>query len=287
MENTKIETFTDSWNPVQGCLGGCRYCFASGIAKRFGGHRDLAYYMCQEGPFETGRLHVLDEPMRDEVTKESEPYPFGFDPTFCRFRLGDAAKIKRPGNIFVCSMGDLFGPWVPDRWIDEVMQAAMETPRHNYCFLTKFPERYNLLPAPPPNFLFGASIDTQKRMLDTLSARVQSLRFLSVEPMLERIDLERFIREAPRKPEWLIVGPENGKATGWVPVQRAWVEEILSVCKSHNIPLYIKYGTKTRNGRATMHELMGEAFSQRYHPLLLTKINKTPEAPEAHGKEAF
>ena len=33
---TKIDWCDSSWNPVTGCLHGCEYCYAQGIAKRFG-----------------------------------------------------------------------------------------------------------------------------------------------------------------------------------------------------------------------------------------------------------
>jgi protein gp37 len=40
-------------------------------------------------------------------------------------------------------MGDLFGSWVPDEWIDEVFQACFNADRHRYMFLTKNPKRYD------------------------------------------------------------------------------------------------------------------------------------------------
>jgi len=274
MKNTKIETFTDTWNPIQGCLNKCRYCYADNLAKRFGGHRSLAYYMCQEGAFETGELHVLDVPMRDEVTKEAEAYPFGFDPTFCRFRLKMPAEIKRPGNIFVSSMGDMFGPWIPDSWIDEVLTAALETPRHNFCFLTKFPDRYNSLPSVPDNFLFGATIDTNERLLNTLAVTTPAIRFLSIEPLLERIEIEHYFTHAAKVPEWIIVGSETGRVPGHIDAQYDWVRDILEVCQAHNVPLYMKNGFKTKSGSTYMRELMGDEFVQQYHPTLLKQIDK-------------
>ena len=287
MKNTKIETFTDSWNPIQGCLNNCRYCYARILAKRFGGHRDLAYYMCQEGEFETGGNHVLDEPMRDEVTKEAEAYPFGFDPTFCRFRLKGPSEIKRPGNIFVGSMGDVFGPWVPDGWISDVMQAAIDVPRHNYCFLTKYPDRYNQLPAYPDNFLFGASVDTQQRMIDTLNTCSSSIRFLSIEPIQEQIDLGHYVNNAVRKPEWIIIGSETGRTQGHVAAQKEWIDEICKVCTQHQIPLYMKKGFKTKQGSFYMVELMGDSFVQQYHPMILGHIQKnTSSATGTQGGTA-
>lgn len=37
MNKTKINWCDSTWNPVTGCLHGCEYCYARGIAKRFSG----------------------------------------------------------------------------------------------------------------------------------------------------------------------------------------------------------------------------------------------------------
>lgn len=37
MDKTKIDWCDSTWNPVTGCLHGCEYCYARGIAKRFSG----------------------------------------------------------------------------------------------------------------------------------------------------------------------------------------------------------------------------------------------------------
>ena len=34
------------------------------------------------------------------------------------------AQKKKPAKIFVVSMGDLFGAWVPDNWIEEVFNQT-------------------------------------------------------------------------------------------------------------------------------------------------------------------
>ena len=38
MNKTKIDWCDSTWNPVTGCLHGCEYCYARGIANRFGCH---------------------------------------------------------------------------------------------------------------------------------------------------------------------------------------------------------------------------------------------------------
>lgn len=129
MEKTKIDWAESSWNPVTGCLHGCEYCYARGIANRFGANIGIK----PEEKF------VLDDPYC--IYGRKLPYPYGFAPTFHRYHLNDYIA-KKGRNIFVCSMADLFGKWVPDGWIEEVFNSCKKAPQHNYLFLTKNPERY-------------------------------------------------------------------------------------------------------------------------------------------------
>lgn len=77
--------------------------------------------------------------------KPENPYPDKFSPTFHRYRLNDYIG-KKGRNIFVCSMADLFGEWVPDDWKIEVLDACKKAPQHNYIFLTKDPIGYSIWP---------------------------------------------------------------------------------------------------------------------------------------------
>src|SRR5690348_8356514 len=56
-------------------------------------------------------------------------------------RLTDPLRWKKPRHIFVCSMTDLFGEWVPEEMIDRVFAVMALTPHHTYQVLTKRPER--------------------------------------------------------------------------------------------------------------------------------------------------
>lgn len=148
MTKTKIEWCDTTWNPVTGCLQGCKYCYARGIAKRFG-----RYW--SEGALRhlgsDGGIHELDIPLNRHTSGKNRcnpvhdvqaPYPYEFDPTLHRYLLDKPQKMKRPQTIFVGSMTDLFGAWVPDSWIKEVFEACNAAPQHRYLFLTKNPQRY-------------------------------------------------------------------------------------------------------------------------------------------------
>ena len=139
MLKTKIEWADSTWNPVTGCLHGCEYCYARRIAERWGTlfkgpqpeDEGLTFL-----PDEPERFYELDEPVRNEDGK-AEPYPANFYPTLHKYRLNQPQKWVKPQNIFVYSMADLFGDWVPDDWIMRVFDACCDVPRHRYLFLTK------------------------------------------------------------------------------------------------------------------------------------------------------
>ena len=129
MNKTKIEWCDSTWNPVTGCLHGCEYYYARRIAERFGG--------C-DNPIDSRELLQPMTITRRNGKAVDAPFPFGFEPTLHRYRL-DEPYQRRGLNIFVCSMADLFGEWVPDEWIEEVMNACLLSPQHRYLFLTKNP----------------------------------------------------------------------------------------------------------------------------------------------------
>lgn len=142
MNKTKIDWCDSTWNPASGCLHGCEYCYARNISERFGAGWEAA----------SGNFPVLDEIMygyrigKDgKLERRKEVYPYNFTPTFHRYRLNDCIG-KKGRNIFVCSMADLFGSWVPDDWKIEVLDACKKAPQHNYIFLTKDPIGYSICP---------------------------------------------------------------------------------------------------------------------------------------------
>jgi protein gp37 len=274
MNKSKIEWCDYTWNPVTGCLHGCNYCYARRIAERFGGASETHYnecvgeecQWCTEG---TGKIHDLTEPVYDIDRGHNAPYPFEFDPTFHRYRLDEPQKVKKPSRIFVVSMGDLFGDWVPDEWIEEVFKTCEDAPQHQYLFLTKNPKRFMELqfkiPLPTSEkYWYGTTVtsqaDTQKlAYLGGLASKT----FVSIEPLLGAVDLENVqfgrhttmnllegcgvnsknccqsIPNAFCKPiNWVIVGAQTGP--GAVPPKPEWVQNIIDQCREAGVPVFLK-----------------------------------------------
>lgn len=258
-DKTKIDWCDASWNPVTGCLHGCEYCYARRMANRFGCHMqpDVAY-------------PVIDRPVRNTDTYAYmrvagisagaiQPYPFDFTPTFHRYRLDIPARWTRPRTIFVCSMADLFGDWVPDEWIDEVIKACIKAPQHRYLFLTKNPARYEalyekgILPAEGVNGLsevwLGSSAPTPKtQFFYNRCART----FVSIEPILQPF---HYTGNGACYVDWVIVGAETGNRKGKVIPKKEWIMEIADHCRNAGTPLFMK---------ESLREIMGDDFRQEF-----------------------
>lgn len=266
MDKTKIEWADSTWNPVTGCLHGCEYCYAKKIVKRFDGcydpnsgeniKQDLNGIFCLEN---TGSVKYKTK--RGKII--NAPFPYGFAPTLHRFRLEQLAKTKKSKTIFVGSMCDLFGDWIPEKWIAEVFEACQEAPQHRYLFLTKNPSRYadlnrkGILPN-ADNFWFGATFDhsnwsSKKAGHDPGDFYFPNIyranTFVSFEPLTIDFNIGSV------KAKWIIIGAETGNRKRKIIPKREWVEQIVSYSRSVGIPVFMKN---------SLHGLMGDDFVQEF-----------------------
>ena len=231
MNKTKIEWCDSTWNPVTGCYHGCPYCYARNMINRFSGK---AYIIAP-----ADGVKEINEPVKDENGKRI-PYPFAFTPTLHRYRLNDY-KDKSGRTIFVCSMADLFGDWVPDSWIEEVFTACKQALQHNYLFLTKNPKRYAELALKQklPNgdaFWYGTTVTTPD---EDFFFSIEHHTFLSIEPIMGDFS-EDFGHMCKRFSEWIVTGAETGNRKDKIVPKRKWVAGLADVCKREEIPLFMK-----------------------------------------------
>lgn len=259
---TKVDWCDSTWNPVTGCLHGCAYCYAYNIAYRFGSvgteSNSENGYDCDlyEG---TGENHVLDKPALREwkngkVTKA--PYPFCFDPTFHRYKLDEPQRWKKPRNIFVCSMADLFGDWVPDEWIEQVFKACEAAPQHRYLFLTKNPKRYRELQLKgklPKRHWYGTSV-TRKDDRDFFAPDYNT--FVSIEPILESFSDEKHAAYRQMVQPWVILGAETGNRKNKIVPKKEWITEL--------VDYYSKFGYTKFFMKDSLRDLMGDDFKQEF-----------------------
>lgn len=260
---TKIDWCDSTWNPVTGCLHGCEYCYARRIAKRFA---DKNGAFVQLNTFEyDGDFPVFDKaPDRIEDHGDfgrvigKSLYPFGFKPTFHRYRLSQPAKWSNPRTIFVGSMTDLFGEWVPESWIQEVIAACKAAPQHRYLFLTKNPGRYrelfakDILPK-DDNFWYGSTTDTPETEFFWSGF---AKTFVSIEPILKPFtDLVDEGCFPDSKTNWIIVGAETGDRKDKVIPEKNWISELVEFAADTFTPIFMK---------ESLREIMGDDFKQEY-----------------------
>jgi len=221
--NDNIEWARWSWNPVTGCLHNCPYCYARDIATRF-----------------------------------TNGYPQGFSPTFLPERLGGPRNTKRPPlkpnasevdrmgwrNVFVCSMADLWGKWVPSEVIRYILREAHEQAQWTYLYLTKFPARYEEFATEfPANTWVGTSVDNQnavdraeKAFRKLKAAGYAGVSWLSCEPLLEPLkfaSLEMF--------DWIVIGGASAstQTPKFIP-HFEWVADLYRQAREAGCSVYMK-----------------------------------------------
>jgi len=206
MNKTRIEWADYTWNPVVGCRRGCDYCYARRFAER-----GLGEY----GVFEKGQR---------------------FQPRFFPERLLLPQRIKKSSRIFVCSMGELFGPWVSEDWQEEVIAAARWADWHTFMFLTKYPEALPQFNPWPDNCWVGATA-TNRQELETASIKLSDVeapaRYVSLEPLLAPINPWDLIPL-----DWIIIGAQTGP--GARAPEARWIEEVIAQANAQGIPLFLK-----------------------------------------------
>lgn len=278
MNKSKIDWCDFSWNPVTGCYHDCEYCYARKQARRFSGdtrlNRNGGQIKQYIGDDMTDKIcYTLKEPFKNG-SGATVPFPCGFMPTLHEYRLPMPAQKKKPANIFVCSMADLFGEWVPDEWIRRVFEACQAAPQHNYLFLTKNPQRYcdlankNELPQ-GDNFWYGTTVT--KKGARIFGGGVRYNTFISIEPLLEPLDAGIGSFGGAR---WIIVGAETGNRKDKVKPEREWIENIIEAAKITQAAVLLKDSD-------TMREVWGENLLQEFPP----ELEHEEDADIPHCKE--
>lgn len=239
MQKTDIEWADMTWNPVVGCKNGCEYCYARRIAARFGGYDKSDGTVTTWNPLPKAELSQPLTVTRKNGKTVNSPFPFGFEPTLLKYRL-DEPYHRRPQNIFVCSMADLFGSWVSASWIKAVLDACLLSPQHRYLFLTKNPARYleldrvALLPH-LDNFWYGSTVTDES--VQAMYPKTEGINaFWSMEPLLGPVD----ITKGEGLPRWIILGAMTGPGGASHQPKREWVEDIVTASDGAGIPVFMK-----------------------------------------------
>lgn len=223
MQRTKIEWIINPdgsrgyvCNPIKGkCPQGCYYCYAEVMRKRFKKPREMTW--------------------RSEELQA------------CR-------KLKKPSTIFIGSVFEIFGEWVPSEYLNLIYQVIDDLPQHTFILLTKNPSREWWLFSMPANLWFGASVTSSKDKENgyNVGGNVVGSRnaFISFEPVLDDIvngDNKLYadgVLPLHKNIKWIILGSLNKNGRPVKPekggTKKEWVYPILDQANKYNIPVFIK-----------------------------------------------
>lgn len=268
-ETTAIAWTDHTFNPWWGCVNvspGCDNCYAEAFAKRTG----HAVWGKDHGRRFFGEKHW-------------------------------AEPLKWEGRVFCASMADVFEP--NDRLCAErerLWRLIDSTPHLTWQLLTKRPEQVpHLAPALwlenwPTNVWLGTTVEDQERaelrIPRLLKVPGVSVRFLSCEPLLEPVDLSRWLYiewgdalRTPGTPEsfrgeggwgvemvaavrgqvpgigWVICGGESGPHHR--PMDPAWARDLRDQCQAAGVPFFFKQ-VGGRTPTAGGDELDGQRYKE-------------------------
>jgi len=260
MAKTKIEWATDVWNPTVGCTkvsAGCKNCYAERMYERFNPTEKFSEVKC---------------------------YPE---------RLEQPLRWKKSRHVFVDSMSDLFHPDVPGNFIAQVFAICRIAEQHTFMILTKragymvaclndpyfwkevtnqveyFAENGPTVDTTPSNVWLGVSVEDQNAADERIPLLLQTpaaVRFVSVEPMLGKIDLWKYATceetfgsiydhrgtypfyqalgwantsvKTNDGIDWVIAGCESGPRAR--PMNYEWVAELRDDCEAADVPFFLK-----------------------------------------------
>lgn len=324
---SKIEWTGKTWNIFAGCSKvseGCFNCYAIGRTAR-----NAAMAKVMKNP---GRAAAYEGLTRKVYGRNHWTGKVRFIQEALEIPLGR----KKPTTYLVNSISDVFHPSVPDEWVDAMMAVILMCPQHTFQLLTKRPSRmrkyfsrldlqrvfeavhaFDLDGAlisydgswelPASNLWLGTSVESQCAANERISHLLEtpaSCRWLSMEPLLEEVDLTQ-VDDSPetddpfnaltddigdasyedsrcegQKIDWVVVGGESG--TDARPLEYDWAESIVRQCKSFGVPVFVKqlgsnfhyYGVptklKSRKG-SDMDEWESEAIKVREFPVAQPK----------------
>lgn len=280
---SSIEWTDVTWNPVRGCSRvspGCQNCYAEKIAARFSDPPQITVCLepgtkiAKEQPFHgfatrsparwTGRVELISEKLGEplcwktprRVFVNSMSDLFHEDLAFVDIAAVFGAMASAPQHTFQVltkrpeRMLEFFeGDWRPAH--GSLREHAY------YAAKARLGSRLKDRLASPwdrgyplSNVWLGVSCEDQKRADERIPLLLKTpaaVRFVSLEPLLGSIDLDRkelLCVDWRRKLtigtylDWVIVGGESGQ--GARPCGVPWIRSIVQQCKAARVPCFVK-----------------------------------------------
>jgi protein gp37 len=183
-------------------------------------------------------------------------------------------KADREGTtrfVFCSELSDVFDNRAPDEWRAELWRMIRDTPALVWLILTKRPQNLRrMLPADwgdgYPNAWLGVTAENQReaeRRLPLLHRTPAIRRFVSAEPLLEAVDLSRWLGPV----SWVIAGCESDhRRPGKRPTDPAWLRQLRDQCVAAAVAFWLKQ-MEVGGKLVELPELDGRTWTQRPSPM--------------------
>jgi len=256
----------ETWNPIRGCSrvsGGCRNCYAETVAARFSGEGQPFEGLATRNPGRwTGDVRLIasklldplkwQRPRRVFVNSVSDLFheKVEADWLVTIFAVMALAKdhtfqvlTKRPARMRDWLNDDETVPRVAYR-MGEIaahhQRAKVLRPRG-----MRITEAMDVVGLSFPNIWLGTSVEDQAtadERLPLLLATPAYLRWVSLEPLLDRVDLFEFLHGRPcfehEHLDWVVVGGESGP--GCRTFLLDWARSVVNQCRAATVPVFVK-----------------------------------------------
>lgn len=223
-----IEWTDFTWNPIAGCKHACRWQMPDG---------KIAVCYAEEVAHGIAQSH----------------YPDGFEAHYYHpKRLAEPLSLREPSKIFLDSMADLMGHWVPVEQVRAVLDFCRRAHWHSFQLLTKnaprllqfdFPPNVWTGVSMPPSFMWGKELSQRqqeakfRRDMEVLSQLRTPVRWVSFEPVAW--DVAPILAEFPRVINWAVIGAASSGPKYYQP-EKAHIQNLLDVLDSQGVSVFFK-----------------------------------------------
>ena len=155
----------------------------------------------------------------------------------------DLINVPDDSRIFVGSTFELFTDQIPDSWRELIVFNVKLFPKLTFIFLTKCPQNLAKWSPFSKNCWVGVSATNKAQFSNALYPLKDikaTVKFISFEPLLERIELPCVIGNPLEVASWVIIGQQTPISAKTQP-KIEWVQRIVEAADKAAIPIFLKY----------------------------------------------
>jgi hypothetical protein len=172
-------------------------------------------------------------------------------------------------SIFVETIGDIFGSWIPSEWISEILKKCRALDKSNtFVFITKHPFRYkDFLKEFPKKTILGTTIETDdypigfndnvsstSKRLDCVIELNYPYKMIIIEPIMrfKPIFKKRLIKA---KPKWVIIGSNSIGNIHLPEPSREQIVALIDTLKGADIEVLLKHNLERFDIKPNIYQL--------------------------------